>query len=45
MARLELRYWLSLLTVFVVPTVYTLFARRKVPGEIMTPEMAQAVAD
>jgi len=35
----------TLLTVFVVPTVYTLFARRKVPGEIMTPEMAQAVAD
>ena len=35
----------TLLTIFVVPTVYTLFARRKVPGEIMTPEMAQAVAD
>ena len=24
----------TLLTVFVVPTVYTLFARRRVPGEI-----------
>jgi len=27
----------TLLTVFVVPTVYTLFARRRVPGEITTP--------
>ena len=27
----------TLLTIFVVPTVYTLFARRKVPGEITTP--------
>ena len=26
----------TLLTIFVVPTVYTLFARRKVPGEITT---------
>jgi len=24
----------TLLTIFVVPTVYTLFARKKVPGEI-----------
>lgn len=28
----------TLLTIFVVPTVYTLFARRKVPGAIETPE-------
>ena len=27
----------TLLTIFVVPTVYTLFARKKVPGEIATP--------
>ncbi len=27
----------TLLTIFVVPTVYTLFARRRVPGEISTP--------
>ena len=27
----------TLLTIFVVPTVYTLFARRRVPGEITTP--------
>jgi multidrug efflux pump len=27
----------TLLTVFVVPTVYTLFARKGVPGEITTP--------
>ncbi len=26
----------TLLTLFVVPTVYTLFARKKVPGEITT---------
>ena len=30
----------TLLTVFVVPTVYTWFARRGVPGEITTPEVA-----
>jgi multidrug efflux pump len=30
----------TLLTIFVVPTVYTLFARRGVPGEITTPEAA-----
>jgi len=35
----------TLLTIFVVPTVYTLLARRKVPGEIVTPELAQATAD
>jgi multidrug efflux pump len=35
----------TLLTIFVVPTVYTLLARRKVPGEIVTPELAQASAD
>ncbi|MDZ7591228.1 MAG: efflux RND transporter permease subunit [Rubrivivax sp.] len=35
----------TLLTIFVVPTVYTLLARRKVPGEIETPELAQAGAD
>ena len=28
----------TLLTIFVVPTVYTLFARRRVPGEITTAE-------
>jgi len=35
----------TLLTIFVVPTVYSWLARRKVPGEIATPELAQAVAD
>jgi multidrug efflux pump len=30
----------TLLTIFVVPTIYTLFARRKVPGEITTPDQA-----
>jgi multidrug efflux pump len=36
----------TLLTIFVVPTVYTLFARKRVPGEITTPsvEPAQAAA-
>ena len=29
----------TLLTIFVVPTMYTLFARRRVPGEITTPEI------
>ena len=28
----------TLLTIFVVPTVYTLFARRRVPGEITADE-------
>ncbi|WP_425260119.1 efflux RND transporter permease subunit [Rubrivivax sp. RP6-9] len=28
----------TLLTIFVVPTIYTLFARRRVPGEITTPD-------
>jgi multidrug efflux pump len=34
------------LTIFVVPTVYTLFARKRVPGEITTPsaEPAEAAA-
>jgi len=32
----------TLLTIFVVPTVYTLFARRKTPGEITTPALAEA---
>jgi len=32
----------TLLTIFVVPTVYTLFARRSVPGEITTPEATEA---
>jgi multidrug efflux pump len=32
----------TLLTIFVVPTVYTWLARRRVPGEIRTPEQAVA---
>jgi multidrug efflux pump len=32
----------TLLTVFVVPTVYTLFARNQVPGEITTPAAVEA---
>jgi multidrug efflux pump len=28
----------TLLTIFVVPTMYTLFARKGIPGEITTPE-------
>jgi len=35
----------TLLTIFVVPTIYTLFARRLVPGEIKTPALAEAGAD
>ena len=35
----------TLLTIFVVPTIYTLFARRRVPGENNTPVLAQAAAD
>ena len=31
----------TLLTIFVVPTVYTLFARQRVPGEIQVPPDAQ----
>jgi multidrug efflux pump len=27
----------TLLTIFVVPTIYTLLARRRIPGEITTP--------
>jgi len=34
----------TLLTIFVVPTVYTLFARRLVPGEITTPEQSAEAA-
>ena len=33
------------LTIFVVPTVYTLFARRGVPSEIRTAELAAGAAD
>jgi multidrug efflux pump len=32
----------TLLTIFVVPTVYTLFARRRVPGEIKTAALGDA---
>jgi multidrug efflux pump len=32
----------TLLTIFVVPTVYTLFARKAVPGENTTPEAVEA---
>ena len=35
----------TLLTIFVVPTVYTLLARRRVPGEITTPEPALATVE
>ena len=35
----------TLLTVFVVPTVYTWFARKGVPGEITTPALVGAGAD
>ena len=35
----------TLLTIFVVPTIHTLFARRRVPGEIATPGLAEAGAD
>jgi multidrug efflux pump len=31
----------TLLTIFVVPTIYTWFARSKVPGEITTPALAE----
>jgi multidrug efflux pump len=34
----------TLLTIFVVPTIYTLFARRKVPGEITTPDHGATAA-
>jgi multidrug efflux pump len=34
----------TLLTIFVVPTVYTLFARRAVPGENTTPEASEQPA-
>jgi multidrug efflux pump len=32
----------TLLTIFVVPTIYSLFARRSVPGEITTPALDEA---
>ncbi len=32
----------TLLTIFVVPTIYTLFARKAIPGEITTPAEAEA---
>jgi multidrug efflux pump len=32
----------TLLTIFVVPTIYSLFARRRVPGEITTPALEDA---
>ncbi len=36
----------TLLTIFVMPTMYTLLARRRVPGEITTPEVVEvAVVD
>ncbi|MDO9094577.1 MAG: efflux RND transporter permease subunit [Rubrivivax sp.] len=35
----------TLLTIFVVPTIYTLFARKSIPGEIKTPALAEAGAD
>ena len=35
----------TLLTIFVVPTVYTLFARKRVPGEITTPALAEVGVD
>jgi multidrug efflux pump len=34
----------TLLTIFVVPTVYTLLARRRVPGEITTPAEPEQTA-
>ena len=34
----------TLLTIFVVPTIYTLFARKAVPGEITTPALEEAAA-
>jgi multidrug efflux pump len=34
----------TLLTIFVVPTIYTLFARRKIPGEIKEPELPEGAA-
>ena len=34
----------TLLTIFVVPTIYTLFARKRVPGEITTAEQPDGVA-
>jgi multidrug efflux pump len=31
----------TLLTIFVVPTVYTWFARKAIPGEITTPALPE----
>jgi multidrug efflux pump len=35
----------TLLTIFVVPTMYTLLARRRIPGEITTPEAPEPHAE
>ncbi|MBC7729409.1 MAG: efflux RND transporter permease subunit, partial [Microbacteriaceae bacterium] len=35
----------TLLTIFVVPTMYTLLARRRIPGEITTPESPEGHAE
>jgi multidrug efflux pump len=35
----------TLLTIYVVPTVYTWLARKSIPGEITTPALAEAGAD
>jgi multidrug efflux pump len=35
----------TLLTLYVVPVVYTWFARKSIPGEITTPALAEAGAD
>ncbi len=34
----------TLLTIFVVPTIYTLFARKAIPGEIKTPALDESAA-
>ena len=34
----------TLLTIFVVPTIYTLFARKSTPGEITTPALDDSQA-
>ena len=34
----------TLLTIFVVPTMYTLFARQGIPGEITTPAQPEVAA-
>ena len=35
----------TLLTIFVVPTIYTLFARKQVPGELLEAEHPSAPLD